>query len=116
MTKQELEAAVERLQQVNTERYKRIVELEKKIEEQQQAFFKQAEDIEAAFEEKRYQEWKSQNGKFAERFFRELIEQNLSVETTTDYGGEVETSLYYGDKQISHSSDTVNTYRNPLDE
>lgn len=115
MTKQELEAAVERLQQVNTERYKRIVELEKQIEEQQQAFFKQAEDIEAAFEEKRYQEWKSQNGKFAERFFRELIEQNLSIQTTADYG-EVETSLYYGDKQISHSSDTVVSMHNSLDE
>lgn len=63
-----------------------------------------------------YREWVKQNGKFAERFFAELIKKHLSIETVCDYGGYVETMLRYDDENVSTSSDTVISQRNPLDE
>jgi hypothetical protein len=56
------------------------------------------------------------NGKFAERFFEDMVNKHLSVVTSCDYGGEIETSLYYDETVVTSSSDTVVNHHNGLEE
>lgn len=45
-----------------------------------------------------------------------MVNKHLSVVTSCDYGGEIETSLYYDETVVTSSSDTVVNHHNGLEE
>lgn len=109
MLKKELEYVCERLEKENNELRNQIVEQKKRFE-------KSLEQTKKEFEDKLYEMWVSQNGKFAEKFFEKMLNEHLSISTYCDYGGNIETKLMYDDYVISSSSDNVITMPDPLEE
>lgn len=116
MKKDELEKLCEDLRQQLRESRDRISKLHEQIESERENFRKSLDEVRESFEEKQYQEWLKQNGKFVERYFGELVNKHLSISTSCDYGGEIETVLCYDETIVSTSSDTVINHHNPFDE
>lgn len=108
ITKEQLAAEVEYLKTLR-------FELEQKIKEQEETHAKEILEIQKAFEEKRFQDWKQQNGVYVEKLFEEFVNKHLSISLNCDYGGSVETTLYYDSDVISSDSDSVIVNHNSLE-
>lgn len=116
MKKDELEKLCEDLRQQLRESRDQISKLHGQIKSERVNFHKSLDEVRESFEEKEYQEWLKQNGKFVERYFEELVNKHLSVSISCDYGGEIETVLCYDETIVSSRSNTVINHHNPLDE
>lgn len=116
MKKDEVEKLIGDLRRELADQREHNRKLREQIESERETFRKSLDDAQAAFEEKQYSEWLKANGKFAERFFEDMVNKHLSVVTSCDYGGEIETSLYYDETVVTSSSDTAVNHHNGLEE
>lgn len=79
MKKDEMEKLIGDLRRELADQREHNRKLREQIESERETFRKSLDDAQAAFEEKQYSEWLKANGKFAERFFEDMVNKHLSV-------------------------------------
>lgn len=67
-------------------------------------------------EHKAYELWKATNGSFAQKFIKEYITNNLSVDVETGYSGYFTVKICLEGKVISETCDSITTCRDTLED
>ena len=115
MKKQELEQLLEQRNKDISQLHAKIFALQKQVEQAQAIANEQVQEAQQSALKLQYEAWKSVHEPFLSMYIKETM-QKLSIETECDYGGSIETRLYYDKEQISESSDSVIIRHNGLEE
>ena len=115
MKKQELEQLLEQRNQEISQLHAKVFQLQKQLEQVQAVAEQKAQEAQQSALKLQYEAWKSVHEPFLSMFIKEAM-LKLSIETECDYGGSIETRLFYDKEQISESSDSVIIRHNGLEE
>lgn len=115
MKKQELEQLLEQRNQDISQLHAKVFQLQKQLEQAQAVAEHKVQEAQQSALKPQYEAWKSVNEPFLSMFIKEAM-LKLSIETECDYGGSIETRLFYDKEQISESSDSVIMRHNGLEE
>lgn len=115
MKKQELEQLLKQRNQDISQLHAKVFQLQKQLEQAQITAEQKVQKTQQSTLKLQYEAWKSVNEPFLSMFIKEAI-LKLSVETECNYGGSIETRLFYDKEQISESTDSVVMHHNGLDE